>query len=59
MLRFPAPDVFFLDNGSCYRGELLALVCQRLGIRLVHAQPRDPEARGKREICRNSSLCRR
>ena len=49
LLRFATPDVLYLDNGSCYRGETLALACARLGIRLVHAQPYDPQARGKME----------
>lgn len=49
LLQHPPPKVLYLDNGSCYRGDVLALVCQRLGIRLVHAQPYDPESRGKME----------
>jgi len=49
LLQHPAPAIFFVDNGPCYRGHLLATVCQRLGIRLVHARPYDPEARGKME----------
>ena len=49
LLQHPPPRVLYLDNGSCYRGDVLALVCQRLGIRLVHAQPYSPESRGKME----------
>jgi transposase InsO family protein len=49
MLRFPAPDVLYLDNGACYRGQALALACARLDVKLVHAQPYDPQARGKME----------
>lgn len=49
LLRHPAPDVLYLDRGACYRGEVLALACARLGIKLVHAQPHDPQARGKME----------
>ena len=49
LMRFPAPEVFFVDNGSCYRGDTLRLALDRLGIRLVHAQPHDPESRGKIE----------
>jgi len=49
LLRHPAPDTLYLDNGPCYRGEVLQLLCQRLGIKLVHAQPCSPEARGKME----------
>lgn len=49
LLQHPPPKVLYLDNGSCYRSDVLALVCQRLGIRLVHAQPYSPESRGKME----------
>lgn len=49
LLRFPAPQAVYFDNGPCYRGEVLALACDRLGIRLVHAKPHDPQARGKQE----------
>jgi len=49
LLRHPAPKTLYLDNGACYSGEVLQLVCKRLGIRLVHAQPYSPEARGKME----------
>lgn len=43
------PGTLYLDNGSTYSGEMLATACGRLGTALVHAQPYDPEARGKME----------
>jgi len=43
------PDVLYLDNGSTYRGDALRTACARLGISLLHAQPYDPQARGKME----------
>lgn len=43
------PRTLYLDNGSTYRGEGLHVACARLGIRVVHAEPYDPEARGKME----------
>lgn len=43
------PRTLYLDNGSTYRGEALRLACERLGIHVVHADPYDPEARGKME----------
>ena len=43
------PDSLYLDNGSTYVGETLALICARLGIAVVHARPYDPQARGKME----------
>lgn len=49
LLRHPPPKTLYLDNGACYRGDVLGLVCQRLGIRLVHATPHSPEARGGQE----------
>jgi transposase InsO family protein len=49
LLRFPACDVLYVDNGACYRGDVLALVLDKLGIRLLHAAPFDPRARGKME----------
>jgi transposase InsO family protein len=47
--RHGAPDALYLDNGSTYRGEVLALGCERLGITLIHARPGDAPARGKME----------
>jgi putative transposase len=49
LLRFPTPEGLYVDNGSCYRGDVLAVASDRLGIRLVHAGPYDPQARGKQE----------
>ena len=49
LLKHPPPRTLYLDNGSCYRGDVLRLVCKRLGIHLVHAQPHSPESRGKME----------
>lgn len=43
------PDALYLDNGSTYRGDVLRLGCERLGITLLHAAPYDPQARGKME----------
>jgi len=47
--RGPRPDALYLDNGSTYSGDTLATACPRLGMRLLHAQPYDPQARGKME----------
>jgi putative transposase len=44
-----APSFIYLDNGSTYRGETLATACGRLGTKLLHARPYDPQARGKME----------
>lgn len=43
------PLSLYLDNGSTYSGEGLATACARLDIRLLHAKPYDPQARGKME----------
>jgi putative transposase len=47
--RHGRPAALYLDNGSTYRGAALEVACARLGIALVHAQPYDPQARGKME----------
>lgn len=44
-----APAALYLDNGSTYRGEILSVACHRMGTSLLHAQPYDPQARGKME----------
>lgn len=49
LLRYPAPEVLYTDNGATYRGDLLTLALDKLGVRLAHAAPYDPEARGKME----------
>lgn len=47
--RHGRPSALYLDNGSTYRGAMLETACARLGITLLHAQPYDPQARGKME----------
>lgn len=49
LVRYPAPEVLYVDNGATYRGDVLTLALDRLGVRVVHAAPYDPEARGKME----------
>jgi hypothetical protein len=47
--RHGPPDALYLDNGATYRGNVLRVACERLGITLLHAKPHDPQARGKME----------
>lgn len=47
--REGCPEALYLDNGSTYRGDTLAIACGRLGVGLIHARPYDPQARGKME----------
>ncbi len=47
--RHGVPLVLYLDNGSTYRGQVLRLACERLGITLLHPRPGDAPARGKIE----------
>ena len=47
--RHGAPGTLYLDNGATYRGDVLRLACERLGVTLVHAKPYDAPARGKME----------
>lgn len=44
-----APDALYLDNGATYRGDILRIGCERLGVTLLHAKPYDAPARGKME----------
>src|SRR4030042_742028 len=43
------PDALYLDNGPTYRGDVLRIGCERLGITLLHARAHDAPARGKME----------
>lgn len=43
------PEALYLDNGATYTGDVLATLCSRLGVALLHATPHDPQARGKME----------
>ena len=47
--RHGPPQSLYLDNGSTYRGETLAVACARLSVTLIHARPYDAPARGKME----------
>lgn len=49
ILRRGIPRRLFVDNGAAYRSQHLALVCAKLGITLIHARPRHPQAKGKQE----------
>lgn len=49
LVRVGKPQALYLDNGSTYIGDRLQAVCARMGMGLRHAQPGDPEARGKME----------
>ena len=42
-------EALYLDNGATYTGDVLATLCSRLSIGLLHATPYDPQARGKME----------
>ena len=46
---FGKPKTLYVDNGATYRGQTLKTICTRLGVGHVHAQPYDPQARGKME----------
>ena len=41
----------YLDNGKSYKNCQLSLICARLGIKLTHTHPYDPESKGKVERC--------
>ena len=43
------PERLYVDNGSAFRSQQLALVCAKLGITLIHARPYQPQGKGKME----------
>jgi transposase InsO family protein len=43
------PLRLYVDNGSVFRSNHLALVCAKLGITLIHSRPYVPQGRGKIE----------
>lgn len=49
VLRRGVPERLFVDNGSAFRSQQLAIVVAKLGITLVHARAYHPQAKGKIE----------
>ena len=49
ILKHGSFDCGYLDNGKQYITDRLLMSCGRLGIRLLHAKPRNCEAKGKVE----------
>ena len=49
VLKHGACSQFYCDNGSAFSSKHLANICARLGIRLSHTKPYQPEGRGKCE----------
>lgn len=49
IIKFGAPDILYLDNGSIYIADNFKLICARLGIRVKYGKPYHPEGRGKIE----------
>ncbi|NJN40701.1 MAG: DDE-type integrase/transposase/recombinase [Gammaproteobacteria bacterium] len=43
------PKRLYVDNGSAFRSQHLAVVCAKLGISLIHARPYSPQGKGKIE----------
>ena len=43
------PKRLYVDNGSAFRSQHLAVVCAKLGISLIHAKPYSPQGKGKME----------
>ncbi|MDQ3685638.1 MAG: DDE-type integrase/transposase/recombinase [Acidobacteriota bacterium] len=43
------PKALFFDNGPYFKGMLLKLFCQRLGVRLIHSSVNHPQTNGKLE----------
>jgi transposase InsO family protein len=49
ILKRGLPKKFVVDNGSAYRSNNLAVICARLGIKLIFCRPYAPEGKGKLE----------
>jgi transposase InsO family protein len=49
VLRRGTPKRLYVDNGSAFRSQHLALACAKLGITLIHARPYQPQGKGKQE----------
>jgi len=45
-LKHGLPRILYEDNGAAQTSESLKIICAELGIRLVHARPYDPQAKG-------------
>ena len=43
------PNAMLSDNGSPFKGNLIAMFCRKLGIRLIHTAVRHPQTNGKLE----------
>lgn len=48
--RHGSPQSLYLDDGSTYRGETMAIACARLNGTLIHARPYDAPARIAAEL---------
>ena len=49
LLAWGIPKCIYVDNGSAFKDAQLVRACARLGIRLVHSAPGQPQGRGKIE----------
>lgn len=50
VIKYGAPDSFYVDNGKIFVSEQFKLLCARLGIKLRYATPYHPAGKGKIEI---------
>jgi transposase InsO family protein len=46
LLRHGRPRAYYVDLGSAYVAGSLRVICAELGVRLLHTEARDPEAKG-------------
>ena len=49
--KYGLPKQIYLDNGKSYKNNQLELIGARLGIKVSHTHPYDPESKGKVERC--------
>lgn len=49
ILKRGLPKRLIVDNGAAYRSATLQMICARLGIKLIHCRPYEPQGKGKLE----------
>lgn len=49
VVKYGAPRRVYFDNGSQYKSRWMKRACGLMGIRLLHARPRNPQGKGKQE----------
>ena len=57
ILKHGPPRAYYVDLGAAYIAHSLSIICAELGIRLLHTQVQDPEAKAYASHCTSSVRC--